>query len=220
VTLKTRLSTDDMAPTSSPELLSFHTSNFPFSVQHHQFQRVRGGLQSSWAMILGQVSWLDCFIFLVFLAPQLIIHVGFFPTLFCGLKALPFLRMSYLFLNLLSHSSKLEHRIMWRPQSRLFKPRLTDPCSDQVTPDTRLWSTSPEPRIPASVCTASFLVWRYCCSVCPICLYIYPRKYREGILLKTGSIAFLEVSDVETWVSSFADTLAWIEAGTFTTIMH
>ncbi|KAK0125928.1 hypothetical protein ONS95_007552 [Cadophora gregata] len=42
-------------------------------------------------MILGQVSWLDCFVFLVFLAPQLIIHVGFFPTLFCGIKALPFL---------------------------------------------------------------------------------------------------------------------------------
>ncbi|KAL2064715.1 hypothetical protein VTL71DRAFT_3853 [Oculimacula yallundae] len=42
-------------------------------------------------MILGQVSWLDCFVFLLFLAPQLIIHVGFFPTLFCGIKALPFL---------------------------------------------------------------------------------------------------------------------------------
>ncbi|KUJ19072.1 alpha/beta-hydrolase [Mollisia scopiformis] len=42
-------------------------------------------------MILGQVSWLDCFVFLIFLAPQLIWHVGFFPTLFCGLQALPFL---------------------------------------------------------------------------------------------------------------------------------
>jgi hypothetical protein len=43
-------------------------------------------------MILGQVSWLDIFVFLLFLAPQLIIHLGFFPTLFCALKALPFLR--------------------------------------------------------------------------------------------------------------------------------
>ncbi|CZS91435.1 related to hydrolase [Rhynchosporium agropyri] len=42
-------------------------------------------------MILGQISWLDCFVFLLFLAPQLIIHIGFFPTLFCGIKALPFL---------------------------------------------------------------------------------------------------------------------------------
>lgn len=44
-------------------------------------------------MILGQVSWLDCLMFLLFLAPQLIYHVGFFRTLDCGLKALPFLRM-------------------------------------------------------------------------------------------------------------------------------
>ncbi|KAH8671777.1 Alpha/Beta hydrolase protein [Tricladium varicosporioides] len=42
-------------------------------------------------MILGQVSWLDCMVFLAFLAPQLIFRVGFFPTLFCGLRALPFL---------------------------------------------------------------------------------------------------------------------------------
>jgi hypothetical protein len=43
-------------------------------------------------MILGQVSWLDIFVFLLFLVPQLMFHVGFFPTLFCALKALPFLR--------------------------------------------------------------------------------------------------------------------------------
>jgi len=42
-------------------------------------------------MILGHVSWLDCIVFLVFLAPQLIIHAGFFGTLSCGLRALPFL---------------------------------------------------------------------------------------------------------------------------------
>ncbi|KAK2624610.1 hypothetical protein QTJ16_005803 [Diplocarpon rosae] len=42
-------------------------------------------------MILGQISWLDCAIFLFFLAPQLLIHVGFFPTLVCGLEALPFI---------------------------------------------------------------------------------------------------------------------------------
>ncbi|CZR61619.1 related to hydrolase [Phialocephala subalpina] len=51
-------------------------------------------------MILGQVSWLDCFVFLVFLAPRLIFNVGFFPTLFCGLQALPFLSMPTLFLEL------------------------------------------------------------------------------------------------------------------------
>lgn len=45
-------------------------------------------------MILGQISWADCFVFLLFLAPQLIIHVGFFRTAICGLTALPFLGQS------------------------------------------------------------------------------------------------------------------------------
>lgn len=44
-------------------------------------------------MLLGQVSWLDILVFLLFLAPQLILRVGFLSTLLCGLKALPFLRM-------------------------------------------------------------------------------------------------------------------------------
>lgn len=42
-------------------------------------------------MILGQISWADCFAFLLFLAPQLIIHVGLLTTAICGIKALPFL---------------------------------------------------------------------------------------------------------------------------------
>lgn len=47
-------------------------------------------------MILGQIAWVDCIVFLVFLAPQLIIHVGFFRTAICGLTALPFLCLSCL----------------------------------------------------------------------------------------------------------------------------
>jgi hypothetical protein len=42
-------------------------------------------------MILGQVSYLDIIVFLLFLAPQLLIQVGLFGTLACGLRALPFL---------------------------------------------------------------------------------------------------------------------------------
>ncbi|KAF7921119.1 uncharacterized protein EAE97_011387 [Botrytis byssoidea] len=42
-------------------------------------------------MFLGQVSWLDIVVFLFFLTPQLIIHVGFIQTASCGLQALPFL---------------------------------------------------------------------------------------------------------------------------------
>ncbi|PNS16118.1 hypothetical protein CAC42_4519 [Sphaceloma murrayae] len=42
-------------------------------------------------MILNQISFLDCFAFLVFLAPQLLIQVGLFGTIACALQALPFL---------------------------------------------------------------------------------------------------------------------------------
>ncbi|KAH7348782.1 Alpha/Beta hydrolase protein [Rhexocercosporidium sp. MPI-PUGE-AT-0058] len=71
-------------------------------------------------MILGQVSWLDCFVFLIFLAPQLIVHVGFFPTLFCGIKALPFLLirlpLSFLYQRLLltkSHQPPFVQQASW-----------------------------------------------------------------------------------------------------------
>ncbi|KAL8762265.1 MAG: hypothetical protein Q9184_001713 [Pyrenodesmia sp. 2 TL-2023] len=42
-------------------------------------------------MILGQISYLDCLIFLLFLAPQLLLNVNFFELIFCVLKAVPFL---------------------------------------------------------------------------------------------------------------------------------
>lgn len=41
-------------------------------------------------MILGPVSYLDCIIFCIFLAPQLIWNVGLLPTIKCMLEALPF----------------------------------------------------------------------------------------------------------------------------------
>ncbi|USW51866.1 Putative alpha/beta hydrolase-3 [Septoria linicola] len=42
-------------------------------------------------MILDQIAWVDCIAFLLFLAPQLLIHIGIFQTAICGIKALPFL---------------------------------------------------------------------------------------------------------------------------------
>ena len=42
-------------------------------------------------MILGQVSYLDIIVFLIFLAPQLVIQVGLFSTVACVVKTLPFL---------------------------------------------------------------------------------------------------------------------------------
>ncbi|KAI7279871.1 alpha/beta-hydrolase [Hortaea werneckii] len=42
-------------------------------------------------MILDQIAWSDCFVFLIFLAPQLVLRVGFINTVACILKALPHL---------------------------------------------------------------------------------------------------------------------------------
>lgn len=41
-------------------------------------------------MILGPVSYLDCIVFCIFLAPQLIWNVGLIATIKCVLEALPF----------------------------------------------------------------------------------------------------------------------------------
>ncbi|KAL9566102.1 hypothetical protein ACKAV7_010284 [Fusarium commune] len=61
-------------------------------------------------MILGPISLVDCGVFLIFLAPQLIWHAGFFLTLFTGLRALPFLliRLPYEFITdrYLTHSTR------------------------------------------------------------------------------------------------------------------
>lgn len=56
-------------------------------------------------MILGQVSYIDCIVFLVFLAPQLLYRVGLFSTLSCAVRALPFLSMSLLHINFMCTSS-------------------------------------------------------------------------------------------------------------------
>lgn len=42
-------------------------------------------------MILGPVSYLDCVVFCILLAPQLLIHVGLFETVGVVLRCLPFL---------------------------------------------------------------------------------------------------------------------------------
>ena len=43
-------------------------------------------------MNLGQISYLDCLVFLIFLAPQLLIQINIFELAYCILSALPFFR--------------------------------------------------------------------------------------------------------------------------------
>ena len=43
-------------------------------------------------MILGQISYLDCLVFLLFLVPQLLVQVNLLELAVCIIEALPFLR--------------------------------------------------------------------------------------------------------------------------------
>jgi hypothetical protein len=45
-------------------------------------------------MLLRPVSYLDCIVFCIFLAPQLILNVGWFETVITVLQVLPFLGTS------------------------------------------------------------------------------------------------------------------------------
>lgn len=49
-------------------------------------------------MILGQISYLDCLVFLFFLAPQLLLHVNIFKLIACVFTAVPFVRKSFVIL--------------------------------------------------------------------------------------------------------------------------
>lgn len=52
-------------------------------------------------MILGQISYLDCVVFVIFLAPQLLFNVNIFLLLFCVLRAFPFFCKSFIVLNII-----------------------------------------------------------------------------------------------------------------------
>lgn len=45
-------------------------------------------------MILGQIAYVDCVVFLIFLIPQLLLRVNFFELVKVAVEALPFLSMS------------------------------------------------------------------------------------------------------------------------------
>ena len=54
-------------------------------------ERLSSSLHTLVAMILSQISYLDCVAFLVFLTPQLLIQIGLFPVLKWLVPALPFI---------------------------------------------------------------------------------------------------------------------------------
>lgn len=67
-------------------------------IDSHSSSRLRGNLNPQALnnppnMILGPVTLIDCFVFLVLLIPQLLWTVGIFETVYVAAKTLPFLCM-------------------------------------------------------------------------------------------------------------------------------
>jgi len=192
------------------------SSSQHFSSHKHSYLLLRNDIiiqfnSPKWAsqvrsMILGQVSWLDCFIFLVFLAPQLIIHVGFFPTLFCGLKALPFLGMLDTLFIWMFYSPSLD-LIFVSPKHKLI------PSSVELALNLHLRAVTSKSRTPLSVCSTSIMVWRYRNSMCKICFCVHSCEHWESVLFKMGGFAILEISHAETWIFSLPNSLAWGKQG-------
>ncbi|KAB5570464.1 Arylacetamide deacetylase-like protein [Coniochaeta sp. 2T2.1] len=82
-------------------------------------------------MILGPVSYFDCLIFCLLLAPQLIWHVGLFETVFCALSTLPFLRkVTFLFYHHISQDHKTNTRttVLKLPTSFIYERYLLPPA--------------------------------------------------------------------------------------------
>ena len=80
-------------------------------------------------MILGQISYLDCVAFLVFLTPQLLVNVNFFELAFVATRCIPFLSESEQFSVLMSWKSKAHgYPVIALPyqfiNERYFTPRL------------------------------------------------------------------------------------------------
>ena len=73
-------------------------------------------------MILGPISLIDCLVFVLFLAPQLLLQVRLYDTVACILQVLPFLRKSF--------STRLgESKSVWSFSGpTLHDGRATRPC--------------------------------------------------------------------------------------------
>lgn len=66
-----------------------------------------GVVESSFCvMILGQISYLDCIVFLFFLAPQLLLNINIFALAICIGKAVPFVCKSLS----ISHTMQLTYK--------------------------------------------------------------------------------------------------------------
>ncbi|KAK0645908.1 Alpha/Beta hydrolase protein [Cercophora newfieldiana] len=122
-----------LPPTVSDNMSSTSTLTYPTTGK-------MGKSSEKGTMILGPVSYLDCLVFCILLAPNLLWYVGLTDTLVCVLKALPFLLFEL-------PVSFVWERYLCRPEERSLFVQKATPFEDFVIRCVRYAFANVPPRI-------------------------------------------------------------------------
>lgn len=131
-------------------------------------------------MLLGQISYVDCLVFVVLAIPQILLRVDFSDLMLCGLEALPFL-CRYAKAGNLS-SSRADH------QSRFSSP-LPIRCREIETKETTI-----------TVCPTIVSISRYRCEMCSICICKHSSQHWQSLFLSACGSTISEVPPAPSWL--------------------
>ena len=149
------------------------TCNFKFFLYYPQSLKICLAKGYDLMMILGQMSYLDCIVFLICLAPQLLMHVNIFELVFCVFKALPFF----------CKNPSLGFLI---DAERFYSLSTSIQFHTGTLPHTKkAW---------ISFCQASFTLSRFRYQMRTLCIRPIPGKHRSCLLLSACGSTILSIS--------------------------
>jgi hypothetical protein len=137
-------------------------------------------------MILGQISFLDCIVFLVLLTPQLLFHVGLFTTALWIIQALPFLG-----------------KIGVKPLLILTDGLTNNLDSSKAALSIYTRTLFHAQEIADTICGTGDTIPRCGHSLCTLCIQVYARIHRKSVLFETGGFAVPSLSNASAWLFSF-----------------
>ena len=139
-------------------------------------------------MMLGQISYLDCLVFLIFLAPQLLIQINVLELAVCIVQALPFL------------CKFCEIFLLESAPAELTSLRVAIPIHS------RALLHAQERQV--AVCEASNAFSGLCNSLRSLCLRLFSSEDWAGVLFERRCSSFHEVSYATAWLPALANTMA------------
>lgn len=173
-------------------------------------------------MILGNISYLDCLVFLVFLTPQLLLHVGLLKTTAWLVPALPFLCE---YLRSLSDISKQPITTSYSNNSTTLKKILSRelfdsffPCLNKIHSIQNTPPVPPRTLLDAPGPALSFRSTRHFLSrsrhpLRPLCFCEHACLYRPCVFQQRGVTAIHMVPYVEAWVLEVSDFMGGDQEG-------